>query len=415
MEKIALLFPGQGSQYPGMTQWFYDQFPMARRTMEEASDVLGLDLARICQHGSPEELSKPETLQPAVLTASVVAFRVFQQEIGVLPEFCAGHSLGEYAALTCSGAISFADALRIVQRRGRLAAEVVEQGGTTMSILKKVSIPQVEAECRRLTQAGRMVGVSCYNADSQVAVSGQEAAVRELERWVESNGGSVVRLPDSPPYHSPLMQEAADRLREELSAHTYYPLRWPVISNVTGAPYPGAESIVDLLTAQIAKPVQWQKTMHYLHRQGITKAIEIGPKNVLTTLVSRNVEDMQAYCFDQRTDRQKLVEFFTGRIEQQHVPHFLGRCLTIAVSTPNLNPDARDYERCVIAPYRRIEAIQHTIEQSDQPATLDQMKEALQLLQTIFTYKQTPLQEQKEWLHLLREETGTYYEFPELG
>jgi [acyl-carrier-protein] S-malonyltransferase len=190
-------------------------------------------------------------------------------------------------------------------------------------------------------------------------------------------------------------------------------LRWPVISNVTGRPYPGAESIAELLTAQIAQPVLWQKTMHWLHRAGVTKAIEIGPKNVLTALVTRNVSEMEAYCYDQRPDRHRMAEFFTGRPEPQQRPQFLGRCLTIAVSTPNLNPDASGYEHLVIAPYRRLEALQQEVERSARPLSLEQMQEALDLLKTILQYKKTPVGEQEEWWHLLREETGLYELFPE--
>ncbi|KEO83160.1 ACP S-malonyltransferase [Tumebacillus flagellatus] len=408
MEKIALLFPGQGSQYIGMTQNFCNRHEIARRTVEEASDLLGYDLARLMHEGDVSELNRPEHLQPAILTASVTAFRVFQQELGVLPEFAAGHSLGEYAALTCSGGIAFADALQIVRVRGRLSAQVAALGHASMMIVRNVDAGEIEQACRELSQGDGFVRISCYNSERQAAVSGHLEEMRALEARVAELGGSVVHLPLSPPFHSSLMEEAAEELREELARHRFFPLRWPVLANVTAKPYPGREAIVDLLTAQIQQPVQWQRTLRYLLRAGVTQTVELGPKSVLTSLTARNVPSIGAFSYDQREDRKKLHALLEGSREQSLRPQFLGRCLAIAVSTPNANPNRDEYEAGVLQPYRRLEALQADLESSDRTPGDAELLDAFRLLQQILRTKRVPEEEQQEWFHLLREETGCY-------
>lgn len=408
MEKIALLFPGQGSQYIGMTQNFYNEYEVARHTLEEANDHLGYDLAALMHEGEWGELLNPERLQPALLTASVVAFRVYQQEIGVLPEFAAGHSLGEYAALTCSGGIAFADALQLVRLRGRLSAQISAQGHASMMVVRNLDLTDLVRECKLLSQGSQFVRIACYNSDRQAAVSGHLNEMRLLETRVTELGGAVVPLPLSPPFHSSLMADATDALQAEIARHRYFPLRWPVLSNVTAKPYPGREAFVELLTEQIQQPVLWQQTLHYLLRAGVTQTIELGPKNVLTSLVKRNAPSIEAFSFDQREDRKKLHALFDGSAQQAHRPQFLGRCLAIAVSTPNENPNRNEYETGALQPYRRLEALQANLETEGRAPTDAELRLALDLLRQILDTKRVSQEEQEDWWHVLAEETGRY-------
>lgn len=410
MEKIALLFPGQGSQYIGMGKSLFEEVAIARQTFEEANDVLGFNLSALCFDGSYGDLGKSEIVQPAMLTASICAYRVYMKEVGIEPEFSAGHSLGEYAALTAAGAISFGDALRLVRQRGELTQSLIDRGEGAMSIINNISIEELEQSCLEISPYGDEISISCRNAPRQMAISGQVAAVAAVEERISQSGGVATPLFMSAPFHSPMMAEVAMKLREMLQSIQYYPLRWPVISNVTGLPYPSHTSISEMLALQLIQPVQWQSTMHYLKRFGVTTTIELGPKNVLSALVEENVNGIRAYSFDQRMDRKHLIGSLNAMEElKKHNPTFLGRCLAIAVATPNINADQELYRQGVLEPYRQLEQMQEQIERTGTPLSYEQMRTALDLLLSILRTKGISVVEQQEWVHLLREETQTYY------
>ncbi|WP_379155605.1 ACP S-malonyltransferase [Paenibacillus sp. sgz5001063] len=410
MEKIALLFPGQGSQYIGMGKSLHEEYAIARQTFEEANDVLGFDLSALCFDGSYSDLGKSRIVQPAMLTASISAYRVYMQEVGIEPEFSAGHSLGEYTALTAGGAISFADALRLVRQRGELTQLLIDRGEGAMSIIDSISMEELEQVCLEISPYGDELSISCRNAPKQAAISGQAAAVAAAEERIGQSGGVATPLFMSAPFHSPMMAEVAMKLKETLQSIPYYPLRWPVISNVTGRPYPSHSSIAEMLALQLIQPVQWQATMQYLKRFGVTTTIELGPKNVLSALVEENVSGTRAYSFDQRMDRQQLIGSLNAMEElKKHNPTFLGRCLAIAAATPNANDNQEAYRQGVLESYQRLEQMQEQTERSGVPLSYEQMRTALDLLLTILRTKRISEEEQQEWVHLLREETQTYY------
>lgn len=414
MEKIAFVFPGQGSQYVGMCRSLCEQFDIAKKTFEEASDVLGFDLGKLCFDGSLGELSSTENSLVAILTSSVAEFRVYMQEIGVAPQFCTGHSLGEYAALTCSGVLRFADAVRIVRKRSILAQEVADTGVGSMTIIDDIKPELVDEECRKACAEDKSVSVSCFNSSGQVAISGHTELVQKVEEAVLEKGGKVTPLFGSAPFHSGLMSEAAVRLGEELEKYTFYSPRYPVISNTTAGPYDGAERVKKLLTAQLVKPVQWQKTMQYLEKWGVTLTIEIGPKNVLSGLIRNDMQDVNAFCFDQKEDRQTLKELLgQNPLYSKHVPTVVTRCLAVGVATENKCFDNEVYDQGVIKPYKRIQGIQEEIDKTGSAPTLEQMKEALDNLQIVLNTKLVPPEEQAEWFNQIFDETGTNYLFPE--
>ncbi|MWV44652.1 ACP S-malonyltransferase [Paenibacillus sp. HJL G12] len=308
MEKIAFLFPGQGSQYLGMGKALADEYAVVRHTFEEASDLLGYDLAEICFEGSYSDLADSAIAQPALLTTSISAFRAYMQEIGVKPDFAAGHSLGEYAALTASGALTFKDALLLVKLRGELTQQLINNGNGRMTIVDGVHESIVEQECLSVDPSGTHVSVSCRNGPEQTAISGEEDAISRVELNLQELG-SLTPLFKSAPFHSSLMTEVADQFTESLHSVNYSRLGWPVISNVTGLPYPDEHSVADLLIRQITHPVRWSDTMSFLSKQRVSLTVESGPKNVLTALVEANVpKGINVFCFDSRFDRQNLAQ-----------------------------------------------------------------------------------------------------------
>ena len=412
MEKIAFLFTGQGAQYVGMGKTFYDEYEVARQTFEEANDVLGFDLTKICFEGSLGELSKPENIQPALLTVSVAAYRVYMKEIGIAPHFYAGHSLGEYAALTCSGAIRFSDAVKIVRERGLLTKQIIESDIGAMTIIDGIDSKLVEGECKKISTEQQFVSINCYNSPLQVAVAGHKEAVELLEEKVLEMDGNVTPLFRNAPFHSPLMQDTAEKLKGYLDQITFFPFRNAVISNPTALPFGDYGTIADKLAVQMIKPVKWQETMQFLKKYGVTLAIEMGPKNVLCNLVKGNTPEIDAFCFGQREDRNILFDRLNqNEMLKKHVPTVITKCLAVAVSTPNKNWDNEEYRKNVVEPYANIQKMQEELDEQGALPTKEQMIEALEMLRTVLQTKKVPVQEQIEWFHHIFEETATYYEF----
>jgi [acyl-carrier-protein] S-malonyltransferase len=415
MEKIAFLFPGQGSQYAGMSKSLYDQFDLARQTFEEASDNLRFDLAKLCFEGSLADLGKTENALVAIFTASVVSFRVYMKEIGITPQFCAGHSLGEFSALTCSGALRFSDAVKMVYLRAKLAQETANAGNGAMTIIDGLAAGIVAEECARISQANCLASVACYNSPSQTAISGHLEAVQKVEDRVLELGGQVTPLIGNPPFHCPVMQPAADQFQKELQKCTFSYLRYPVMANVTGLPYEGPEKVVDHLIAHMVRPVQWHSIMNYFLKQGITLTIELGPKNVLSNLIKLNVEGLNTLCFDQPEDRKAVADFFFSReFYKKRIPNVVTKCLAIATATPNRNFNSDEYQKGVVEPYQRILSMQKELEEKAKDPGVDQMREALKMLRLVFQTKQVPLAEQREWFGQITDETGTTYLFQDM-
>lgn len=310
MTRTAFLFTGQGAQFVGMGKQFYEEYEIARQTFEEANDVLNFDITKLCFNGSLGTLSRTDNMQMALLTVNVVAYRVYMNEIGIAPDFCAGHSLGEYAALTCSGAMSFSDSLKIIKERGGLSKEFVESDIGAMTIIEGLPADIVEVECNKISSAKQYVAINCYNSPLQVTVAGHKEAVEEIEERVLDLDGRITPLMMSAPFHSPLMQHAAKQLKQYLKTYRFNDFQCQVISNVDALPYKSSEKIADTLADQMVKPVKWQEIMNYLERNGVTTAIEMGPKSILCSLVKENTSQIAAYCFGEKEGRQILHDRF---------------------------------------------------------------------------------------------------------
>jgi [acyl-carrier-protein] S-malonyltransferase len=407
MERIALLCPGQGSQYVGMGKELCENFAVANETFQEANEVLGFDLQKLCFEGDMAELTRTENTQPAILTATVAAFRVYARDLGIYPFASAGHSLGEISALTCADAISFADAVRIVRARGTFMTQAVEFGVGGMAAVENMDRAHIEEVCRRVSTPELQVVVSSSNSPNQTVISGHTEAVHAAGEQLKQLGASVIHLKVGSPFHSPLMQPAADKFREELQKYQFRKPKWDVISNVTARPYEGESSIIDNLTNQIVQPVQWKETMQYLEKSGVKLAVEMGPGHVLRNLTGKNVKTIKAYAIDKEEDLNQLK--LELALQKKRTLNLAARSLGIAVSTQNHNFDNNEYQKGVVEPYNKIEQIAAELEKSGAEMTVEQMKEVLVHLSTIFATKKTPLAEQQARFKQLLEETGTGY------
>jgi [acyl-carrier-protein] S-malonyltransferase len=299
MKKVALVFPGQGSQYVGMGKDLFDRSPAAKDVFAEANEVLGYDLASLCFQGPEEDLKLTANTQPAILTVAVAALRVMQAEREIAPLAAAGHSLGEYGALVAAGGLRFRDAVRLVHLRGRFMQEAVPVGAGAMAAIMGLSPAEVENLCQEAAQ-GEVLSPANFNSPGQIAVSGHAAAVKRAVEIVSKQAGKkAVLLPVSAPFHCPLMKPAAERLREAFAPVETGELKFPVISNVEADLYPGQDRVKDLLFRQVDHPVRWEESMQKMVSLGPELVVEVGPGKVLSGLMRRirkeiptaNVED----------------------------------------------------------------------------------------------------------------------------
>lgn len=292
MAKYAFLFPGQGSQYVGMGKDLKDNFKVAADVFAEADEALGESLSKLCFEGPEDDLKLTMNTQPAILTVSVAALRVLQQESDINPEVVAGHSLGEFSALVASGTLKFADAVRIVRKRGTFMQEAVPVGVGGMAAVLGMDTAAVEKICEESAQ-GQFVAPANYNAPGQIVISGHTEAVKRAAEKAEAEGAKrVVILAVSAPFHSKLMKPAADRLGEALKSIEIGDLNIPVLSNVEADFYPSKDAVRQLLTQQVNNPVRWIEEMEKMIQTGIDNALELGPGKVLCGLMRKISRDV---------------------------------------------------------------------------------------------------------------------------
>ncbi len=415
MKNITLLFPGQGSQYEGMGKKLYDNYSVAKHIFHEANDALGFDLKELCFSGSLDELTKTENAQPAILTCSVAAYEVYMKEFGILPTYYAGHSLGELSALASAGIFSFADSVKIVRERGRLMQEAAASGVGAMAAVSGIDKNVLKAKCEEYSNDNSIVVISNYNSPDQIVISGHKSAVEKLSLELKSINAMVVPLKVSAPFHSPLMETIKGKFREVLESYPCGDFKGTVISNVTGLPHKSKDILADLLTEQLVQPVQWESTMKFLYESGVRTVMEIGPKTVLANLAVKNIPDIKAFSYDKSEDIEKFRKIInnntSGRNENIPESTVVTRCLAIAVCTKNKNWDNEEYQKGVIEPYRRIQRLQEELDKTGDKPSLEQMKEALEMLKSVFETKKTPVQEQIERYNQVFDETGTRHLF----
>ena len=303
---VAFLFPGQGSQYVGMGKELCEHSSVAAQAFQEAEQTLGFSLKQLCFYGPEADLQLTENTQPAILAVSVAALRVLQAEIAVQPAYVAGHSLGEYSALVCVGALSFSDALKIVRERGRLMQAAVPSGKGAMAVIMGLDVAAVSSICKQ-AEDGEVVGPANYNGGGQIVIAGSKAAVARAMLLAKSEGAKrVVPLPVSAPFHCPLMKPAAEGLKRILNDVTIHPFTVGVIGNVNADVNLDPAQIKLLLAEQAMKPVRWEESVQRLENLGVSKMLEVGPGRVLKGLVKRISPKIAVDTFEVPQDLARL-------------------------------------------------------------------------------------------------------------
>ncbi len=307
MAKLAFMFPGQGSQYAGMGRELAERYPQARAVFEEADRALGFSLSRLCFEGPEEQLKLTENTQPAILACSVAAFRVLES-CGVLPHYVAGHSLGEYSALVAAGALSFADALVTVRKRGQYMQEAVPVNTGAMAAITRLPLAALEEVCREAAQ-GEVVSPANINSPDQIVISGHATAVRRVVDLARQRGARrALLLPVSAPFHCALMKPAQERLAAELEKLVFHDLRIPLVNNLGAQEiHTGAEARAGLI-GQVPAPVLWEQSVRRLASLGATRFVEVGPGKVLSGLLRQIDSSLNAFQVQDATSLDATLE-----------------------------------------------------------------------------------------------------------
>ena len=288
--KIAFIFPGQGSQYVGMAKEFIENFAESKEVFDLASGILGYDLAQLCMHGPAEKLNMTENTQPAILAASIAVLRPLERR-GLSAEAAAGHSLGEYTAITAAGGFALNDAIALVQKRGRYMQEAVPEGAGLMAAILGMDRAAVEKTCLDAAKNG-IVAPANYNSPGQIVIAGEKIAVEKAMELAKTAGArKVVPLMVSVPSHCPMMKQAGDRLAQELDKVAINELRIPIVNNADAKFIRTAAELKPSLVRQISSPLYWEDSINRMAAEGFDTFVEIGPGKVLSGLVKRIAKD----------------------------------------------------------------------------------------------------------------------------
>jgi [acyl-carrier-protein] S-malonyltransferase len=308
---LAFIFPGQGSQTVGMGRELAAQYPIAQQTFDQADEALGYKLSQCCFEGPEDRLKMTETTQPAILTASIAAWRVLDEK-GVKAGFVAGHSLGEYSAHVAAGTISFADAVRTVANRGRYMQEAVPVGVGAMAAILGMDLEKVTAVCADAAQ-GEVCQAANINSPEQIVISGNKDAVERAAKFATERGAKrAVMLPVSAPFHCALMQPAQDRLASDLRQLKFQGPSVPVACNVDALLLNNAEAARDALVRQVTGSVKWDQSMRLLIAQGVQTFVEVGPGKVLCGLMRQIDRGPKCVNLGDEASLQKTLEILTA-------------------------------------------------------------------------------------------------------
>jgi len=311
MGKVAFMFPGQASQYPGMGKELAEKYPAARAVFEEADKALGFSISKMCFEGTEEELKVTANTQPAILTVSVAAYRVLSEK-GLEPDFVAGHSLGEYSALVAVGSLNFADAVRLVRKRGQYMQDAVPAGLGGMAAIMGISPAVVQDACKRAAE-GEICSAANLNSPEQTVISGHASAVKRAVEIASQLGAKrSMMLAVSAPFHSALMMPAQEKLEKDLRATSFADLQVPLVTNVDADTIRKGDEAREALIRQVTMPVRWQESMRLLLDEGVNTFLEVGPGRVLTGLMRQIERSVASLNVEDEKSLQATVEKIAG-------------------------------------------------------------------------------------------------------
>src|SRR4051794_7315164 len=310
----AIVFPGQGSQAPGMGKDLAEKFAAARQVFEEADDALDFAISRLCFDGPAEDLQLTENTQPAILTVSVAAFRALQEAGIAAPAFVAGHSLGEYSALVAAGALSLSDAVRTVRARGRYMQEAVPVGTGAMAAVLGAELSEIGRICAEASR-DQVCSIANLNSPSQAVIAGNTEAVDRAVELLSGVAKRVIKLKVSAPFHCALMKPAQDRLATDLEELNFSEPAIPVVTNVDARVTSAPDELRDALVRQVSSPVRWVESMQLLIDQGFDTFVEVGPGKVLSGLMRQISRDVKMLNVEDAASLETTKAALAAKIE----------------------------------------------------------------------------------------------------
>lgn len=307
MRKIAFVFPGQGAQYVGMGQELAENYPVAKKVFEDATEAMGYNMEEMCFNSSDEVLKQTENTQPTILTASVAAYEVLKAK-GIKPEGVAGLSLGEYSALVASGVMNFKDAVKVVRQRGKYMQEEVPAGVGAMAAILGLDGMLVEEACQEASDVG-IVEPANYNCPGQLVIAGEVKSVEKaVELCREKGAKKAVMLPVSAPFHTSMLKGAGVKLSDELTNLQFNPFTYPLVANVTADYVKSHEDVKSLLIDQVSSPVMWENSIKKMIEDGFDTFIEIGPGKALSKFIKKISREVDILNVEDLASLEKTIE-----------------------------------------------------------------------------------------------------------
>lgn len=402
MKKQAIVFSGQGSQYINMGNQFFKESKIGKKYLKEASSILEYDLEKIIRDDVNKSLKFTEYTQPALLTYSVAQFFDLKNNFNINPIIMAGHSLGEYAALICSGSLSFKDGLNLVSNRGRLMSHSSSKPGSMVAV-RNFNLENLKYIVEEARENSKKVCISNINNKSNIVISGYTPHIKEIVRVIERQQGECIYLNVSNAFHSDLMEEANNKFNEYLKSTQFLSPKVEVISNIDGLPYKNEREIQEKLSKQMVECVDWRATCNYINSSSADFIIECGAKNQLKKLYEQEYKEksLPVFSMDIGEDKLALKDYLNAEgveIEDLSEYSFVGRVLGIIASTKNNNWDNEEFEKGVITPYKKLQNIaKNELKENDYDSHLKILSE----LKDILEVKKVPIEEQVSKINFL--------------
>ncbi|WP_455715507.1 ACP S-malonyltransferase [Anaerosporobacter sp.] len=381
---MAALFEGQGAQFVGMGKSLYQQYPYVRDLFDEASDVLGFNMKKLCFEDLEHKLNLTEYTQPALLTVETASYLVLKKELGWKPSYLAGHSLGEITSLVCGGAITFGDGVGLVKLRGKYMQEAVPNGKGTMLVVRNCDPILLKEQCLKINKKGYQLSIANYNSIDQCVISGEFDAVEIVIDQLRGRNIWNKKLNVSGPFHNPLMESAAQRLKEDLDKIVISDLEIPVISNVTALPYIEKTSIKEHIIKQIVCPVEWVKCIKYLLCNNTFDLIDMGPGQVLKKLAN-GLSQVRVYSFEEGMNY--LSNQHCNKKQDRDIK-FMEECVRIAVCTPNYNQSEEQLDYIILL--KNIKARIKILKEKNEKPSKYEVEQAYEMLRQVMKEKLVP-------------------------